>query len=748
MQSDSEITATHIVLLGGGHSQIEVLRQFGMQPDPRVRLTLISKDSLAPYSGMLPGLVAGHYDYYDCHIDLRRLSRFAGCVFIQDEVVGLDVSAKRVVCRDRPPVSYDLLSLNVGSTPDPCGIPGVNEYALPAKPVDAFLRGWEDIRARVAQSPTSFHIVVVGGGAGGVELSMSLAHNLRQLRDEHGEAMCIPEVHLVTETPDILMTHHPRVRRRVVNALKRNEIQVHTERTVSEITKTTVVCEGGYSIPYDALIWVTHASAMPWIAESGLATDDRGFVLVDKSLRSVSHDEVFAAGDTAGMTEDPRPKSGVFAVRQGPYLAKNLRHAVADEALEAYRPQRRFLSLISTGDANAIASRGSWTFEGPAIWRWKDRIDRKFMDKYADLSMMKPMSNGSGAMDAANDTEMRCGGCGCKVGGEILSKALHRLNVEKGSDVVVGLDHPDDAAVVEYPTGSLAVHTVDFFKSFLDDPYDFGRVTANHCLSDIYAMGATPQSALAIVTLPYGDDRATEEMLYDVLAGAVSVLGEARASLVGGHTTEGSDFTFGLSVNGTVSRDRLLRKGGMRSGDTLILTKPIGTGVLFAAEMRGATRGDWIAEAIESMLVSNREAALCLFRNGATACTDVTGFGLLGHLVEMLGESDAAAEIDLNALPLLRGAAECSALGIASTLYPHNARRGAVLRNGNSAEAHPVYPLLFDPQTAGGLLASVPAEQAQACVEELRESGCAHATVIGNVVSRYEGSSGQVALVY
>ncbi|MCH7959954.1 MAG: selenide, water dikinase SelD, partial [Candidatus Hydrogenedentes bacterium] len=709
------------------------------------RLTLISNDSLAPYSGMLPGLVAGHYDYYDCHIDLRRLSRFAGCVFIQDEVIGLDVSGKWVLCRNRPPVPYDLLSLNVGSTPDPSGISGVAEYALPAKPVDAFLRGWEEIRARVAQSPTAFRVVVVGGGAGGIELSMSLEYNLRQLRAERGDAMCEPEVHVVTATPEILPTHHPRVRRRVVNALERSGVQVHTERCVSEITRTMVVCGGGHSIPYDALIWVTHASAAPWVAESGLATDDGGFVLVDKFLRSVSHHEVFAAGDTASMTDDPRPKSGVFAVRQGPYLAKNLRHAVAGETLEAYRPQRRFLSLISTGGPNAIASRGGWTFEGPAIWRWKDRIDRKFMDRYADLPAMHAMSNGTGAMDATDDMEMRCGGCGCKVGGEILSKALRRLNVEKGSGVIIGLDHPDDAAVVELPAGSLAVHTVDFFKSFLDDPYDFGRVTANHCLSDIYAMGATPQSALAIVTLPYGDDRATEEMLYDVLAGAVSVLGEERASLVGGHTTEGSEFTFGLSVNGYVDRDRVLRKGGMRSGDVLILTKPIGTGVLFAAEMRGETHGDWISEAIASMLVSNREAALCLFRHGATACTDVTGFGLLGHLVEMLDESKAAAEIELDALPLLRGAAECSAQGIASTLYPHNARRASALRNGDAAVEHPVYPLLFDPQTAGGLLASIPAEQAQACVVALRESGYAHATVIGSVIPR-DASPGCVSL--
>jgi selenide,water dikinase len=198
-----------------------------------------------------------------------------------------------------------------------------------------------------------------------------------------------------------------------------------------------------------------------------------------------------------------------------------------------------------------------------------------------------------------------------------------------------------------------------------------------------------------------------------MMAGAVSVLNEAGCALVGGHTGEGSELALGFAINGLIDEALagVLTKGGMRPGDVLILTKPIGTGTLFAAHARlGLARGRWIDAALESMQVSNRAAMPILIAHGATACTDLTGFGLLGHLVEMTKPSGVDAELDLNALPLLDGAAECVAAGVLSSLQPANLRLRRALRNQEEALAHPNYPLIFDPQTAGGLLASVPAD--------------------------------------
>lgn len=284
------------------------------------------------------------------------------------------------------------------------------------------------------------------------------------------------------------------------------------------------------------------------------------------------------------------------------------------------------------------------------------------------------------------------------------------------------------------------VHSVDFFRAFLDDPYLFGKIAANHALGDIFAMGADAQSATAIVTVPPGLESKVEDVLLQMLSGAVEVLNEANCALVGGHTGEGKELALGFSVNGLVDEEleTVMRKGGMRPGDALILTKPIGTGTLFAAHARLAARGRWIDAALVSMCQSNRLGAQCLRDHSATACTDLTGFGLLGHLVEMTRPSGVDAELNLAALPILEGAEETSAGGILSSLQPVNARLRRALRNQQEAVSHPRYPLIFDPQTAGGLLASIPAGRVDSCLGALRALGYRHAAAIGRVLGQGE----------
>jgi len=282
------------------------------------------------------------------------------------------------------------------------------------------------------------------------------------------------------------------------------------------------------------------------------------------------------------------------------------------------------------------------------------------------------------------------------------------------------------------------VQTVDAFRALVDDPYLFGRITVNHCLSDLYAMGAEPRSALAIVTVPHGSEAKTEALLDDLLAGAVAELNAAGAALVGGHTTEGAELTLGFSVSGIAERQALLRKGGMRPGDRLLLTKPVGTGTLFAADMRRRAKARWIDGAIRTMLQTNREASESVRRHAATACTDVTGFGVLGHLVEMTRASGVDARLALDAIPILDGARETVAAGLLSSLQPHNVRLRRAVANVEPAASDPRFPIVFDPQTAGGLLASVPHEAAEACLAELRALGYRHAAMVGVVEPRSE----------
>ncbi len=742
-----------IVLVGGGHSHVGVLRRFGMQPEPGVRLTLICTDSHTPYSGMLPGYVAGHYSYDDVHIDLRRLAQFANARFIHAAVSSLDLPAGKVLLDGRPPLAFDLLSINIGSTPQTTHVAGASAHAVPVKPIHQFNQRWLALLERVRQHVEPMSIAVVGAGAGGVELTLAMQWRLRRELQALGRNPDLLQFHLFSASPEILATHTAWVRGHFERVLTQRGVVVHRGCEVTEVQARQVMTSTGETIPADEVVWVTQAGGAPWLRGTGLALNDGGFIQVNSRLQSVSDARVFAAGDIAHITERPLEKAGVFAVRMGKPLANNLRAAVRGEGLDAWRPQRRWLSLISTGDRHAVASRGSVGFAGAWVWRWKDWIDRRFMRKFSDFPSMEAAPaagnptvsvalNAEESRQAISAIAMRCGGCGAKVGTDVLSRALGALSPIERDDVVIGLNAPDDAAVVRVPPGKAMVHTVDFFRAFIDDPYVFGRVAANHALGDIFAMGGEPQSATAVVTVPPGLESKVEDLLRQMMQGAVDVLNAAGCALVGGHTGEGRELALGFAINGLID-ERLggvMRKGGMQPGDVMVLTKPIGTGTLFAALPQAADlpwfRGRWVDGALVSMMQSSQRAAQVLFAHGATACTDLTGFGLLGHLVEMTRPSGVDAELSLSALPLLDGALECVQHGITSSLQPANVRLRRALRNQAQVVDHPRYPLLFDPQTAGGMLASVPAARADACLHALQAAGYPHSRQIGRVLAQ------------
>ena len=740
-----------IVLVGGGHSHVGVLKSFGMRPIAGVRLTLICTDTHTPYSGMLPGYVAGHYDYDAVHIDLSRLAVFAGARLYRDEVIGLDRANRKVLCRNRPPVPFDVLSINIGSTPRLQGVPGAARHVVAVKPIARFNERWLALLERVQRHAGTTTVAVVGAGAGGVELLLAMQFRLRNALAALGRDPDEVVFHLFTDSACILPTHNPGVRRRFDAVLAERRVQVHRHAAVVEVMQGRLQTASGELIDADEIVWVTRAGGADWLKDTDLALDPDGFIQVADTLQTVTDPAIFAAGDIASMVNHPLEKAGVFAVRQGPPLTGNLRRSVQGELLKPYHPQRSWLALISTGNQYAVASRGWLGFAGAWVWRWKNQIDQRFMRKFQDLTPMDTRAAATAAnppgtvqltseesLQAISAIAMRCGGCGAKVGATVLSRALNQLYPVQRDDVLVGLKDPDDAAVVRVPPGKAMVHSVDFFRSFIDDPYLFGKVAANHALGDIWAMGAQAQSATAVVTVPSGLESKVEDVLFQMMTGALEVLNAANCALVGGHTGEGRELALGFAINGLIDDDpsQLLRKNGMRPGDVLILTKPIGTGTLFAAHARLAAKGRWIDAALQSMVVSNQQGAQCLREFGATACTDLTGFGLLGHLVEMTRPSGVDAEIDLGALPLLDGAQDCVNAGIVSSLQSANVRLRRALRNQEAMRSHPRYPLIFDPQTAGGLLASIPADRAEACIAALRALGYLHTAAIGRILTQ------------
>jgi selenide,water dikinase len=369
--------ATEIVLVGGGHAHVHVLTAFGERPEPGVRLTLITRELETPYSGMLPGVIAGLYTSAQAHIDLVRLAAATGTRLVHAEAVGLDRLGKRVELAGRPPVGYDIVSIDVGITPALNSIDGAAEHGIAVKPIGSFLAKLDDLLARCRRAEGPRRIAVIGGGAGGVELLLSLRSRL--LADAAGPHQDFSFA-LVT-AGEILEHHNAKVKRAFRRVLDERGIALHERQPVRALTARGIALVDGCDIAADAVLVTTDAAAPSWFRTTGLALDS-GFLAVAPTLQVLNDRHVFAAGDCAELVESPRPKAGVFAVRAGPPLAENLRQRARGAGLKSWRPQRHHLALISTGERYAVASRGGLKAEGAWVWYVKDWIDRRWVAKY------------------------------------------------------------------------------------------------------------------------------------------------------------------------------------------------------------------------------------------------------------------------------------------------------------------------------------------------------------------------------
>lgn len=671
-----------LVFVGGGHTHALVLRKWGMSPVPGVRVTCINPGATAPYSGMLPGHIAGHYTRDELDIDLVRLARFAGARLIVDRAVAIDPKTKTIGLSNGRQIRYDIASLDVGITAEMPVLPGFAEHGIPAKPLGRFADEW----AARCNGEGPIRITILGGGVAGCEVAMAAVHRMNGLNREVSVS--------VVDRGQVLSSVVPAARLRLMGALIEHGVEIFEDAVPASVEADAVVLEDGRRIPSDMTIGTAGATPQAWVAESGLPCRD-GFLEVDKYLRSVADPCVYAAGDCAHIVHDPRPKAGVYAVRAAPILTHNLRADLTGTQRKAFNPQKDFLKLISMGDKVAVAEKAGFARAGRPLWRWKNHIDQTFMDQFRDLpNMSAPAVPKNAAKGVA--TEMSgpapCGGCGAKLGALAL-------------DGVLGGAPGDDAAVLTM--GQVKqVLSHDHLRAFALDPVLVARVAAIHALGDIWAMGATPQAALAQIILPRAAPSFQGRALDEVMEAARAVFDEAGAEIIGGHSTEGAELTIGFTVTGLLERAPVTLAGA-KPGDALILTKPIGTGVILAAEMQAKAPGEDVLACWQMMQKSSAEATQAL-APVAHAMTDVTCFGLAGHLDNICKASGVGAEIDLDTLPILSGAEALAAQGIHSSLFAQNQSAAPV-----SGATGPRADLLHDPQTAGGLLAAVPAKVAQ-----------------------------------
>ena len=728
MHNTAEIQ-TDLVFVGGGHAHALALRMLAMAPIEGLRITLVSPATHTPYSGMLPGLVAGHYSFEQTHIDLAKLCQWAGVRFICARVSALDPVKQLLSIEGRPLIEYDVLSIDVGSEPELDSVPGAREFSVPVKPVADLWQRWNTLRERV-QDGAEYRIAMVGGGAGSVELIAAMAERFAS-DGQRGVRFS-----LYSGAGKILQAYNGRARKSTEQALADYAIDLHLGCRVERVEKSLLCMRDAKQHSFDELFWCTGAAAMPWIAASGLETDERGFLATTDTLQSVNYPSIFGTGDCATQVNHPRPKAGVYAVRQGPVLAENLRSYLLAKPLKNHKPQQKFLSLLSLGGKRATADRGVFSATGAWVWRWKDKIDREFMGRFEKLPAMNPGAPKDSVVQAqlSDKQQMPCGGCGAKVGADVVSAVLGELAQEYSVHCPLG--EADDAVLIPGIAGKAVVQSIDTLRQIVADPWLMGRIAANHALSDLYASGANPVSALASISLPFSSPNILRRELKQLLAGALHEFSNVDCALMGGHSMQGPELGVGFVVNGTARADtaRFLGKRGLVEADHLVLAKPLGTGSLFAAHMLQRADGRHVNTAIAMMLQSNARASQLAIEYQVAACTDVTGFGLAGHLMEML-EPGQAVKLRLSTLPVLPGVLDSLGAEIYSTAQEANLRAvGDCLEPRSSSKDSARWDLLFDPQTSGGLLMAISPGASVGLCKALKDAGYQDATVIGEVL--------------
>jgi len=746
----SSVNRGDLVLVGGGHAHVEVIRRLGMSQvkhaDGPWRTTLISAGPTTIYSGMLTGHVAGHYSREDISIDLAQLCLRSGVRFVSGVVTGIDPVKRRVRLEGAPPLEFERLSLDTGSTPIvPAGLRAAP--LMPLKPADRFLDSLPVLDRDVAAASTTspLEICLVGGGVAGCEVALALAHRYTsrtELRSRVRVTLLETSSRVVPSGPKSLSTW-------LASRLAQNGVRVVTDVTDVEWDKRSggIQCHAGrerVAIAADRVILATPATAPSFLAEAGLAVDARGFQRVDATLRSVSHASVFAAGDVAGVLnrDGPVAKAGVYAVRAGPVLFANLT-AGRDTQLTSYRPQRNFLALLSLGSKSAVAVRGGvWIGRifgdalAAATWQLKDRIDRGFMARYrASVPERSPDVGADSWLDRGDLAQMPCHGCGTKLPARVLAGGL-------APSVASGLD---DASRVPL-SGTELYQSFDFITAFTSDIDLVARVAVVHALNDIHAMGVRPTSALVHAVVARASRSAMQRDFARLMDSVGRVLAREDVTLLGGHSSAAESAGVGLLVQGECTKvsGGIWKKSGARPGLDLVLTKALGSGAVLRGFMQGFTTGAEYFATLGVLAQSHRDAFAIFRKYSVAAATDITGFGLAGHLAEMARASNVRIHINAESLRFLQGAERALRWGVRASLAGDNSAGFASLASHEGIAPERV-ALVFDPQTSGGLVVAVPPESTAEILSALHAGGYGDAARIGYTT---EGGVGEGSVFF
>ena len=669
-----------LVLVGGGHSNVQVLKKLSMIKIKGLHTILISDNFEAVYSGMTPGYIHEEFNKDEICIDLQRLCFNANATFIKDKVVKLETNFQKLELQNYPPVYFDYLSINTGSVSNTRDLKIENQSnCFHVKPISLFIKKFDEID-KIINLNEKRKIIIIGGGVASYELAFSLKR-----RYENNLELIIIGNRILSEK-----NLNSKTRKRLKTISADLGIKEILGKVIS-ISENKVTLKDGRVIESNLNLLSTGAKIEEWLIESDLERDKKGFIKVDENLLSINHKNIFVTGDACNIININRPKSGVMAVRQGEILKENIFLILMKKKLRKFKPQKNWLYLIGTYENYALLNYFFLSFHAKWCWRLKLFIDKNFIEKFK-LKNNPSMSDKYLKIDHEEENKMYCQGCGSKVSKENL------LNYLKNNTNNHNLS---DSSVIHH-NSLKTLQTIDHIKLFSSfNPFDFGKISYLHSQNDILASGGNVNSLSVSVGVPFSKNFIENFYLDFFMQGIKSEADNDKCKISSGHSYQSNEPGITINMNGEI--DIVSSKSLAKEGDLIYLSKPLGTGYLLAAYFSNSNliSSEDFAKLIKYLKRGNRSSVSLARSCSSQTMTDISGYGLASHLIDICLSSELSSELVLNSNLLINS--DLNLLNnYKSTGFFNNLK--STERYVDIANDHPLKNILYDPQTNGPML--------------------------------------------
>ena len=670
------------MLVGGGHANVQVLKKLCMNRIKGLHTILISEHYEATYSGMTPGYIHKDFSREEISIDLQKLCFNAEATFVKDKVVRIETNNQKLELQKFHSINYDLLSINTGSISNTKKIIIENSSkCFFVKPISTFVKKLKQIDEIIKDKKSK--IAIIGGGVASYELAFSLIRR-------YGDPL---EITIFGKKilQEKNLNHQTKNKLRAI--AKKLGIKEYSGEVVS-ISERYLTLNNGEKIDCNLSLLSTGANIEKWLLDSNLNKDKSGFISVDNNLLSANQKNIFVTGDACSLYNNIRAKSGVMAVRQGEILKENIFLKLTGKPLIKFRPQKNWLYIIGTYENYALLNYFFLSFHRQWCWKLKVWIDKGFINKFKFTSIQN-MSKKKLELENLKDIKMYCQGCGSKVSKSTLTNYIKKI--DNNIDLA-------DSSIINNKSLKI-LQTIDHIKLFSSlNPFDFGKISYLHSQNDILAAGGSVKSLSVSIGVPFSKNFIEKFYLEYFMEGIKSEAENDKCLISSGHSYQSKESGITLTLNGEI--ESISSKNSAKAGDLIYLSKPLGTGYLLAAYFDNTEMlsSDDFKKIIKNLKMGNIFAVNSARSSGSNTMTDISGYGLSSHLIDICLSSNLSSELIINNNILINSNLDLLKL-FKSTGFENNYKSSSEFIE--VSESHPLKNILYDPQTNGPMLMAI-----------------------------------------